>query len=109
MVPGEDGLLPVVYTAPDYSTHSATLTLTTNDPNAESIEVPLTGTADPDQDGDGFDAVLVGGDDCDDADPTRNPGVAEIWYDGIDQDCDGASDYDADRDGYMVPVISFPN
>ena len=23
-----------------------------------------------------------------------------VWYDGVDQDCDGASDNDADSDGY---------
>jgi hypothetical protein len=28
-----------------------------------------------------------------------SPGAAEIWYDGIDEDCDGDSDFDADRDG----------
>ncbi len=38
--------------------------------------------------------------DCDDADPAVNPGAEEIWYDGVDGDCDGASDYDADADGF---------
>jgi len=38
--------------------------------------------------------------DCDDNEPTINPGVDEIWYDGVDSDCDGLSDYDADVDGY---------
>ncbi len=38
--------------------------------------------------------------DCDDTDADINPGVDEIWYDGIDQDCDGASDYDQDADGH---------
>ena len=28
------------------------------------------------------------------------PGADETWYDGVDQDCDGGSDYDADADGY---------
>ncbi|MFH1466274.1 MAG: MopE-related protein [Pseudomonadota bacterium] len=38
--------------------------------------------------------------DCDDGDAGINPAASEIWYDGIDSDCDGASDYDADGDGF---------
>ncbi|MDG1480954.1 MAG: MopE-related protein [Myxococcota bacterium] len=52
---------------------------------------------DVDDDGDGFLAV----DDCDDDDDTINPGVEEVWYDGIDADCAGDDDYDADTDGYV--------
>ena len=57
-----------------------------------------------DADGDGFgaptaaDAVCDGGD-CDDTDPSVYPGAVEVWYDGVDQDCAGDSDYDADGDG----------
>ncbi len=37
--------------------------------------------------------------DCDDNDATVNPSATETWYDGVDSDCDGWSDYDADGDG----------
>ena len=37
--------------------------------------------------------------DCNDADGSVNPDATETWYDGVDADCDGASDYDADGDG----------
>ncbi|MDP2314716.1 MAG: putative metal-binding motif-containing protein [Pseudomonadota bacterium] len=66
----------------------------------------------PDADGDGYgegsltenacgqpEGYADDTDDCDDTDATVNPGAAEIWYDGIDANCDGASDYDADADG----------
>lgn len=38
--------------------------------------------------------------DCDDEDPTIYPGAPEIWYDGVDQNCDGLCDFDADQDGF---------
>lgn len=55
-----------------------------------------------DWDGDGHlvDSAACGGDDCDDDDPAISPSAEEVWYDGVDSDCDGASDYDADSDGY---------
>ena len=37
--------------------------------------------------------------DCDDDRPATHPDAAEIWYDGVDQACDGGSDFDQDGDG----------
>ncbi len=45
-------------------------------------------------------AVADGGD-CDDSDASVNPGATETWYDGIDGDCAGGDDFDADADGYQ--------
>ena len=39
-------------------------------------------------------------DDCLDTDPSAHPGAADVWYDGIDSDCAGDNDYDADLDGH---------
>ncbi|MFT5682233.1 MAG: hypothetical protein ACI8RZ_003151 [Myxococcota bacterium] len=49
-----------------------------------------------DPDGDGFEWPT----DCDSEDPDVNPDAEDVWYDGVDSDCDGASDFDADGDGF---------
>ncbi len=38
--------------------------------------------------------------DCDDREATTYPGAKDAWYDGVDSDCAGDSDYDQDGDGY---------
>lgn len=50
-----------------------------------------------DQDRDGY---TVADGDCDDGDPAVHPTAEEDFYDGVDADCDGASDDDADGDGF---------
>jgi len=40
--------------------------------------------------------------DCDDGDPDVYPGGADTWYDGIDGDCEGDNDFDADRDAFVA-------
>ena len=49
----------------------------------------------PDLDGDGAGV----GTDCNVLDPNIGPSQEEIWYDGIDQNCDGNDD-DQDGDGF---------
>ncbi len=59
-----------------------------------------------DADGDGWDALEVGGDDCDDADATSYPGADEVPYDGIDNDCEADGDLtDVDGDGYDAAEV----
>jgi len=79
------------------------------DDNDADLGAPVLVLADEDGDGYGSDvvaetcspaagAILEGGD-CNDDDPTIKPGADDEPYDGIDQDCSGTSDYDADLDG----------
>ncbi len=55
---------------------------------------------DNDADGDGF----APPEDCDDADVSVFPGATDVWYDGIDSDCAGNSDFDQDGDGDNQPA-----
>ncbi|MDP6934385.1 MAG: MopE-related protein, partial [Myxococcota bacterium] len=43
---------------------------------------------------------VLDGTDCDDTNADTHPGAVDLAYDGVDADCDEASDYDADGDGY---------
>ncbi|MCB9765011.1 MAG: hypothetical protein H6739_34880 [Alphaproteobacteria bacterium] len=82
----------------------------------DGVDQNCDGWSDFDADYDGQDHMHFGGDDCHEGtsydDTTNHPnnypldpdqiylGATETWYDGTDQDCDGANDYDADGDGY---------
>lgn len=98
-----------------------------NDPNIHSAaeEIPYDGVDQNcdgeevvDVDGDGYPALTseefaaLGGEadwpsdvaderDCDDNDPNAYPGASDVYYDGIDHDCAGDDDYDADGDGWV--------
>jgi hypothetical protein len=45
------------------------------------------------------DNTVTSADDCDDADANAYPGATEVWYNGVDEDCNGGNDYDQDGDG----------
>lgn len=47
--------------------------------------------------------------DCNDGNPDVYPGAAETWYDGVDQNCDGLSDFDQDGDGVACDGSSADN
>ena len=76
--------------------YTGALTFTSDDPDEATVVVALSGSAELDSDGDTY----VDSEDCDPADPEINPSATEVYYDGIDTNCDGLSDYDADADGY---------
>jgi hypothetical protein len=99
IAPGDSLEIPVVFTARDYEEAKGNWVLQTNDPVQPEIYISLIGQADPDQDGDGFDAPEVDGQDCNDFNPGIYPGAPETYYDGIDANCDGQSDFDQDLDG----------
>jgi len=62
-----------------------------------------------DADGDGFDSIESGGDDCDDDNAAIYPGAPEVCSDGVDDNCDGLGDdtvmyfRDDDADGFGEP------
>jgi hypothetical protein len=58
----------------------------------------------PDKDGDGFDAIMCGGADCDDMRALVRPSATEICDPAnVDEDCDPTTfgDLDSDQDGYV--------
>ncbi len=77
----------------------------------DDVDSDCDGAHDHDVDGDGFVAAGyaawaqgLGTGDCDDLADDVFPGAAEVWYDGVDADCDGADDFDRDGDGAGVAV-----
>lgn len=69
--------------------------------NAGSVYL-LRGAQFSDNDKDGY-SIYAG--DCDDASAALSPGITEIAYDGIDQDCSGSDLTDVDKDGYASTVV----
>ena len=42
--------------------------------------------------------------DCDDTNASVYPDAPDVWYDGVDSDCAGNDDFDADGDGVRSPA-----
>lgn len=57
-----------------------------------------------DWDGDQVPDLLSGGTDCDDTRADVYPGAEEIWYDGVNQGCNGINDFDQDQDNSEYPL-----
>jgi hypothetical protein len=101
--PGEAATLAVVLIPSTWGNHDATLSITDGS-SGDLVTVPITAAVQTDADGDGVGSVESGGADCDDLDATVNPDATEVWYDGVDGNCDGADDFDQDGDGSTVDV-----
>lgn len=52
---------------------------------------------------------VADGTDCDDGDGAIHPNASETWYDGVDSDCSGGSDYDQDGDGWLLNDATAPD
>jgi hypothetical protein len=104
LAPGASATLTVSFEPGDFEAHSGTLQLGSNAHEPSQAEVVLSGNAVADADGDGYDSPEAGGDDCDDSDASVYPGADDAWYDGVDSDCAGDSDYDQDGDGHDSDV-----
>ena len=69
------------------------------------------GDDDYDQDADGYQTIVYntdaanGGGDCNDVVASIYPGAEDTWYDGVDSNCGGESDWDADEDGYNSAAL----
>ncbi|MBT3221352.1 MAG: hypothetical protein HN348_19895, partial [Proteobacteria bacterium] len=81
----------------------------------DGIDRNCDGANDFDRDGDGAECAAevhkgCAGDDCVDSDTGIGPSRLEIWYDGVDQNCDDADDFDRDGDGFRChPLAVDPN
>jgi len=106
VLPGGSYTLTIAIQPLTYEVFDDPVVFTTNDPDEGSFSLPVSGATITDEDGDGYDAVAAGGDDCDDTDDTVNPSQAEVWYNGVDNDCSGGSDYDQDGDGFETDAYN---
>ena len=100
VTPGSAPQITVAVQPTEYKDYSAVVTIRSNDETNPVLEIPVRVSVITDADGDGHDLVEAGGDDCDDTDATIHPDALDEWYDDVDSDCAGNSDWDRDGDGW---------
>ena len=94
LAPNEVLSFNVSFTAGDYDAHQGIIGIASSDPLLPGLDLTVLGQANPDQDGDGADALEAGGTDCDDTNASAFPQDAETSWDLVDDDCDGLVDED---------------
>jgi hypothetical protein len=94
----------IQYIPTSYVDAEGSITIETNDPDEPMISLPIFVSVITDSDGDGYNNIESGGDDCNDSDSDVHPNAMDQWYDGVDSDCAGNDDFDQDNDGYQTYV-----
>ncbi|HND32486.1 MAG TPA: MopE-related protein, partial [Myxococcota bacterium] len=94
---GDSADVLISFSAADPGSYPGSLELTSNDPDSPSLSVDLSAVIDADSDLDG----AADSEDCAPENPLINPNAVEIWYNGVDENCDGNDD-DQDFDGVSV-------
>lgn len=90
----------------DYDPHVGEIVIASNDEDTPSATFTVSVATITDADGDGHALIAAGGDDCDDGNAGVNPDAVEIYYDDVDENCDGLSDWDQDLDGYETDTYN---
>jgi Putative metal-binding motif/FG-GAP-like repeat/FG-GAP repeat len=94
---GSSSDVQISFSAADPGSYPGSLELTSNDPDSPALSVDLSAVIDADSDLDG----AADSEDCAPENPLINPNAVEIWYNGVDENCDGNDD-DQDFDGVSV-------
>ena len=92
--PGTSTPITIQYIPTSYVDAVGTITITSNDPDEAQVSLPIHVSVITDNDGDGYDNLESGGDDCNDNNMDIHPNALDEWYDGIDSDCGEDDDYD---------------